>query len=300
MVAKVASEAGLWYNNLNKIMFCPGGTGHTPRRELHLLGGVTMDSLYLFPPDDKTPEKTCKGPCGRALPATPEYFYRNKGTKDGLVSTCKQCRSKSDKAFYDENAEQKRASARKYYEDHRDERTEYNTAYRESRREELRQYARKYVKEHHEEVLRKGRQYYTEHREERADYRAKHYRDNRESIIDRSMRYYRTERGRFVHQISGRNRRSRKRQTPGTLTPEQIQAKLKAQKYRCYYAACGHAKFQKKDGKYIYHLEHTIPISRTEHNPRNDINYVVLSCPSCNLSKKDKLPHEWTDGGRLC
>jgi len=83
------------------------------------------------------------------------------------------------------------------------------------------------------------------------------------------------------------------------LTPQQIQYKLKMQHHRCYYAASGHAKFEKKDGKYIYHLEHTIPLSRTEHNPKNDANYVVLACPSCNTKKYNKLPHEWEQGGRL-
>jgi len=95
------------------------------------------------------------------------------------------------------------------------------------------------------------------------------------------------------------NRGARKKAIPGILTEQQIQQKLKAQKYRCYYSACDHAKFEKKNGQYIFHLEHTIPLSRIEEGPRNDVDYVVLSCPTCNLSKHDKLPHEWPEGGRL-
>jgi hypothetical protein len=34
--------------------------------------------------------------------------------------------------------------------------------------------------------------------------------------------------------------------------------------------------------------------------PANSIDYLVLSCPTCNLSKGDKFPWEWLDGGRLC
>ncbi len=37
------------------------------------------------------PEKRCTGPCGRVLPATPEFFYRKKHNKDGLDCRCKEC-----------------------------------------------------------------------------------------------------------------------------------------------------------------------------------------------------------------
>jgi 5-methylcytosine-specific restriction endonuclease McrA len=74
---------------------------------------------------------------------------------------------------------------------------------------------------------------------------------------------------------------------------------MEAQKYRCYYAACGYSKFKKVKGQYVYHLEHTIPLSRVEHSPRHDINYVVLACPECNIRKGAKLPHEFFEGGRL-
>jgi hypothetical protein len=35
--------------------------------------------------------KTCKGPCGRILPATAEYFYKHSAYKDGLVGKCRTC-----------------------------------------------------------------------------------------------------------------------------------------------------------------------------------------------------------------
>lgn len=42
--------------------------------------------------ENDIPLKLCTGPCGRSLPATPEFFYRKKGTKDGLMSQCKTCK----------------------------------------------------------------------------------------------------------------------------------------------------------------------------------------------------------------
>jgi 5-methylcytosine-specific restriction endonuclease McrA len=39
-----------------------------------------------------------------------------------------------------------------------------------------------------------------------------------------------------------------------------------------------------------------VPLSRGGSNgPEN----IVIACPTCNLAKKDKMPHEWPEGGRL-
>jgi 5-methylcytosine-specific restriction endonuclease McrA len=126
-------------------------------------------------------------------------------------------------------------------------------------------------------------------------YRISHYAEIRE----RQRRYYYSEHGQNIHRAARLQRSIRQRDIPGTLTSKQIQQKLKAQRYRCYYGACGHAKFKKRNGKYVFHLEHTIPLSRPDASPRHDINYIVLACPSCNLRKYNKLPHEWSEGGRL-
>ena len=53
-----------------------------------------------------TPNKVCTGPCGLELPATEEYFGRQKFGKYGLRSVCKMCRSiteMNDKIAYHRN-----------------------------------------------------------------------------------------------------------------------------------------------------------------------------------------------------
>lgn len=97
------------------------------------------------------------------------------------------------------------------------------------------------------------------------------------------------------------NRRALKRSIAGNYTPQQIQEQLKRQKGKCYYAACGHAKFKKVKGQYQYHIEHTFPISRVAGTDilANSIDYLVLACPHCNRSKHNKFPWEWPEGGRL-
>lgn len=88
------------------------------------------------------------------------------------------------------------------------------------------------------------------------------------------------------------DRKSKKRDLPGTYTHAEIEAQLKRQGGKCYYADCGHC-----DIKSSYEIEHVIPITRS--GSRNDISNIVLCCRSCNSKKKDKLPHEWPEGGRL-
>src|SRR5947207_1180755 len=49
---------------------------------------------------DNTLEKQCKGPCGRTLPATSEYFHRSKNGKYRLSGECKVCKSERNKNNY--------------------------------------------------------------------------------------------------------------------------------------------------------------------------------------------------------
>lgn len=85
-----------------------------------------------------------------------------------------------------------------------------------------------------------------------------------------------------------RNRYARKKGNGGTHTHEDIQAQYKRQKGKCYYC---HTKVGKN-----YHVDHVVPISR---GGTNDISNLVIACAQCNLSKNDRLPHEWPKGGRL-
>jgi 5-methylcytosine-specific restriction endonuclease McrA len=82
--------------------------------------------------------------------------------------------------------------------------------------------------------------------------------------------------------------RSRAFQAEGTHTAAEIEAQIKHQKCKCYY--CG-ASLKKE-----YHVDHVRPLTR---GGRNSIDNLVLACAHCNLTKSDRLPHEWPEGGRL-
>ncbi|HMN15956.1 MAG TPA: HNH endonuclease signature motif containing protein [Bellilinea sp.] len=73
---------------------------------------------------------------------------------------------------------------------------------------------------------------------------------------------------------------------PGSFTKEDISLAYESQKGKCWYCQC------ELNG--TYHVDHRIPLSR---GGSNDPANLVLACPSCNMSKGNKFPHEWN--GRL-
>lgn len=85
-----------------------------------------------------------------------------------------------------------------------------------------------------------------------------------------------------------RRRRAREQGAAGTHTSDDIDAQLKHQKGRCYY--CG----EKVSND--FHIDHVIPLSRGGTDSPDNL---VITCPTCNLRKSSKLPHEWAEGGRL-
>ena len=109
---------------------------------------------------------------------------------------------------------------------------------------------------------------------------------NKQKILDNARRY------RQAHKdsIKARNRyyKARKRHAQGKHSPAEVVEQYKRQHGKCYYCNC-------KLGN-AYHVDHVIPLSR---GGSNGIDNIVIACPSCNMHKHDKLPHEWPEGGRL-
>ncbi len=215
-----------------------------------------------LPPRVTCPLSLMCSRCAASKPLTEEYFSRNPVGRYGFHTVCKTCQSKARAYHRKSHPELYKAQQVAYYRIHK----EHIATYRKTRREyrattdRIRYYA------HHEYNLAQRRL------------------------------YRQTERGRIALQASSRARKMREKAVPGTVTASQIQEKLRKQHYACYYCF---TKFERHNGKYIFHLEHTVPVSRIEASPRHDINFVVLSCPSCNDRKKNKLPHEFFQGGRL-
>lgn len=88
--------------------------------------------------------------------------------------------------------------------------------------------------------------------------------------------------------INSANRRAKVKEVGGKHTKSDITRMLINQKDRCYYCQ------KKLNG--VYNVDHVIPISR---GGSNDPSNLVIACPQCNKKKSYKMPHEWTEGGKL-
>ena len=236
--------------------------------------------------------------CEREFLATPDFFYRLGNQLRAECKTCKDEKQKAKRSTPEEHAHHtaymkewhKRSETQVHERTYRrrsDIRHKRNIQHRVWRkRPDAKAKERAYKLLPH--VVKQSREYHR--REEiRAQRRAYHK-------VHRQLPEVRAQRLAETH-----SHRARKRSVQGTHTSVQIQEQLKRQRYRCYYAACGFAKFEKKSGRYVYQVEHTYPISRVAGTdiPANDMSYLVLACPTCNMRKNDKFPWEWPEGGRL-
>lgn len=220
------------------------------------------------------PLKQCTK-CKKLLPLT--KFSHDKNRKDGFYLYCKDCCKQSREANKEQINEQRKQ-------------------FREANRDSLRAQYKQFRTIHRDRKNEQNRRSYTIHKDRASRYDKKYREKNREILLQSKREYYKTDRGKVVARAQTHRRRAQKRDIPGTLTSQQIQQKLKSQHYACYYCS---ARFEKRNGRYIYHLDHIIPLTRTEACPRHDMSYTVLACPHCNISKNNRLLHEWPEGGRL-
>jgi len=301
-VNRLACKADLWYNLSRNIVCDLAVLEHCQIVTIqHRVKGrlYRMDSVSHHAPNGNTVTKHCNG-CNRDLPATLQYFSPQKQNRDGLTSQCKQCHAARAAQYRQRNLDKVKVYEQMY--NASEGRKRAKARYRTTHQEEIKQYRGKWHEEHREEQKLYCVEYNATHHEERLSYNRQYNVDHREEKNEKHRQYRKTERGRIKHRANQSTRHARKQAVQGSFTAEQIEAQLKRQRYRCYYAACGHARFEKrKDGTYNYHIDHTFPLSRTAGTfiPANDIDYLVLACPSCNLKKGNKLPHEWPEGGRL-
>jgi len=95
------------------------------------------------------------------------------------------------------------------------------------------------------------------------------------------MRRWRAE-NHVIASVQSRSKKARRRNAPGKHTAADVLAIGDRQKWRCAWCKrpCGAA----------YHVDHVMPLARGGSNwPSN----LCIACPTCNMRKKAKLPHEF-------
>lgn len=147
-------------------------------------------------------------------------------------------------------------------------------------------------------ILQQQKTYYEAHREEHAKWVRANRAANREAEYERNRAYReanreaRAEYNRAYYEANPdksraktHRRRALKRNNGGSFTPADIDALKETQtdkqgKLRCWY--CGKAMTK-------YHVDHFIPLAK---GGSSSVSNLRLACPTCNLSKSAKHPHE--------
>jgi hypothetical protein len=202
------------------------------------------------------PEKACTR-CGQTFPATLEHFGVARREKYGLNARCRACR-KADIAAC---AEANRARVAAWEAANPDK----VRAQRAKRAAKHKVYAQRWYQTHRAEVIANVAAW------------AKANHDHVRTIAARRRAEFPE-----LHRTRNRLRHRRARAAPGTHNAQDILAQYEAQGGCCYW--CG------KPVGASYHVDHVIPLTRGGSNgPEN----LVISCPTCNLRKGNKLPGEW-------
>ena len=246
---------------------------------------VTSIMDTIIPQGVNPPLKQCSK-CSNSYPATAEYFVRHSGHKDKLKSNCKMCDRVEREKNKGERSEYNREYGKKYRQEHKEERKRYL----EDNKEKLLEKDRKYKEEHREGRNQYSKQYRQYHKKEMQEYNKQYHQKHKEERSEYHKSYCRTDHGRIVRKAIKHRRRALKKSIGGTYTIAQLQDQLKRQKSKCYYCRVG-----LNDNN--WHADHIVPITRDGSN--NTIDNIVVTCPTCNLRKYNKLPHEWPEGGRL-
>lgn len=202
-----------------------------------------------------------------------EGFHKDKYAADGLSGLCKDCRKqnrKRDKVKYKGRIN---ATKRKHYSENKE---TINTK-------------RRIRYDGYKDIYNEQRRLF--YGEKEAARNKRYYNKNKEARAIRYRQYLQSPRGKLVACIRSAKSRARKKNAHGSHTAQEIQEQLIRQKHKCYYCK---AKLGSKRSS--YHADHIIPLSQ---GGTNYIDNIVLTCPTCNLSKGSKQLHEWSEGGRL-
>lgn len=242
---------------------------------------------------DHTTKKCSR--CGETFPATSEYYWSDRSTKDGLYSRCRKCgkgkvvrevlpdgmkRCINCREIFHNTAEYFAIRARA----DSSLRGECITCYH--------QRQTKWREDNQQIYLNYHRQYRIDNAEQVSAIKADWFQRNKSRIRPRlhsnRLRWIANnpEKYRLQRRVYNRQRKARLKAAVGSHTAHDIDMLYMSQRGLCWW--CGEPVGDN------YHVDHRIPLSR---GGSNAVENLCIACVDCNQSKYDKLPWEWN--GRL-
>lgn len=248
--------------------------------------------------NDDTTKRCTK--CGEEKPATTEYFRKDKTKKDGLYSSCKKCFGVRTREILPEGLYRCATCkivfplTNQYFHSNVANRTRLSCYCKacDIARVKARYIPRPHIKKSDEELKARKRksdkEYAAKNKTKLQNYHREYYKTRSEYLIRKTKEWAENnpEKVRLSNKVKKARRRSLENQSEGFHTQNDIKKQYRSQKEKCWWCGC---KLTNK-----FHADHLIPLARGGSNWPNNI---VISCPKCNLSRRDKLPSEWI--GRL-
>jgi 5-methylcytosine-specific restriction endonuclease McrA len=247
--------------------------------------------------------KECHG-CSRNLPATSEYFHKDKKGRLGFSSRCRECKGSKFKKiardgfkvcnfceeelpfnaeyFYFKNS---RGTCKKctlvkqkeYTDRNREEVLKRKKDYRDRTKENM----KKYREENKERISAVAKIYYENNRDRINELHKIYIEEHREELREKRREYMRSEKGREVFRILNQKRRNLKKNTIVNLTKEDWESSLEFFDYKDAYTGLEMEKVSQ---------DHVIPISKGGHHTKRNI---VPCDQRINSSKWNHDIEEW-------
>lgn len=213
---------------------------------------------------DSIAHRTCKK-CSTSYPLTPEFWHKNKKTKEGLSYSCKECAKARALNWHYDNHERAKMRHHDYYQRNRPYLDAKNRLWALNHPERIKGIQESYKKRHPGRRLEASRKWHENNRERERKSSAAYRKNN----PDKTKAYW-------------HKRRALERSAEGSFTAEDVRIAYRSQKGKCWH--CGH-----KVGE-TFHADHLIPL---KHGGTNWPNNIVVSCKDCNLRKGSKLCYQW-------
>lgn len=239
---------------------------------------------------DSISQRLCKK-CNTSFPLSPEFWYKDKKAVHGLSYICKGCAKAKSRQWHGDNREYAKERHAQYYLEN----IEIFQDYRAKNAEKIAQQKHAWRQNNPDKVAEQKKRHAKRHQSKINTYHRKWYAHNRKRITENITPEQRAEASKRACAWAKANpekvieythrRRARLAGNGGDgFTKADKELQLRSQKGLCWW--CG--KEMDKDVT----IDHIVPIKRGgPHDPRN----IVLAHRSCNCSKKDKLPHEWSN-----
>jgi 5-methylcytosine-specific restriction endonuclease McrA len=204
--------------------------------------------------------------CGEELPATSEYFPKDKKCNGGIQGTCKVCRFAYEKTYREAHKEHTSERVKKYRKDNKEKVANQSRQYHEKARESIFKQKKQYREANKDAIAKYNKQYKQGHIEEGKQYREK----NREALTEYRKQYSHANKEKV--NIKTQRYKAKKRSLSFTLTILQWEEAKQYFDEKCVF--CGKS--------LPLTQEHFIAVTKNGGYTKENI---IPSCERCNKSK---------------